>query len=149
VLGKPEDLRSQLLDPEQDLATLALRVVAVASLREGMTGLNEADIIAFLSNSFATHQQRLGGAPDPCPVATVSAVLDDLAGAGLLSSGPSGIELTELGTYVSQSCLRVSSAARVARALRAVDPATLNRVTIIAAAHLTDDSKQQVLRQAA
>jgi hypothetical protein len=51
VLGKPEDLRSQLLDPEQDLATLILRVVAVASRREGVTGLSEAEVIAFLSNS--------------------------------------------------------------------------------------------------
>ena len=140
VLGKPEDLRSQLLDPEQDLATLVLRVVAVASRREGVTGLSEAEVIAFLSNSFAAHQQRLGGAPDPFPAATVSAVLDDLVGAGLLSSGPSGIELTELGTYVSQSGLRVSSAARVARVLRAVNPAALNRVTLIAAAQLTDEA---------
>jgi replicative superfamily II helicase len=140
VLGKPEDLRSQLLDPEQDLATLVLRVVAVASRREGKTGLNEADAIAFLSSSFAAHQQRLGGAPDPFPAATVSAVLDDLLGAGLLSSGPSGIELTEFGTYVSQGGLRVSSATRVANALRTVNPAALNRVTIIAAAQLTDEA---------
>ena len=101
--------------------------------------LGEAEVIAFLSNSFAAHQQRLAGAPDPFPAATVSAVLADLSGAGLLSSGPSGFELTELGTYVSQSGLRVSSAARVARALRAVSPAALNRVTIIAAAQLTDE----------
>jgi helicase len=140
VLGKPEDLRSQLLDPQQDLATLVLRVVAVAGRREGVTGLSQADVIAFLSSSFAAHQQRLGGAPDPFPAATVSAVLNDLAGAGLLSSGPYGIELTELGTYVSQSGLRVSSAARVARALRTVTPGALNRVTIIAAAQLTDEA---------
>ncbi|MFG1879306.1 DEAD/DEAH box helicase [Sphaerisporangium sp. NPDC049003] len=139
VLGKPEDLRSQLLDPEQDVATLLLRVVAVASRREGVAGLSEADVIAFLSNSFAAHQQRLAGAPDPFPTATVSAVLDELVEAGLLSTGPSGIELTELGTYVSQSGLRVVSAARVARTLRAVHPSALNRVTIIAAAQLTDE----------
>lgn len=140
VLGKPEDLRSQLLEPGQDVATLLLRVVAVASRREGGTGLSEPDVIAYLSNSFAAHQQRLAGAPDPFPVATVSAVLDDLVRAGLLSSDPSGIELTELGAYVSQSGLRVSSAARVARALRAVHPDALNRVTIIAAAQLTDEA---------
>jgi helicase len=140
VLGKPEDLRSQLLDPKQDLATLVLRVVAVASRREGKTGLSETDAIAFLSHSFAAHQQRLGDAPDPFPAATVSTVLDDLLGAGLLSSGPSGIELTEFGTYVSQGGLRVSSAMRVASALRAVNPAALNRVTIIAAVQLTDEA---------
>ncbi|ROO60362.1 replicative superfamily II helicase [Micromonospora sp. Llam0] len=139
VLGTPEDLRSQLLDPQQDAATLLLRVVAVAARREGVTGLSEADVIAYLSNSFAAHQQRMAGAPDPFPAATVSAVLSDLVGAGLLSSDPSGIELTELGTYVSQSGLRVSSAVRVARALRAVYPGALNRVTIIAAAQLTDE----------
>lgn len=140
VLGKPEDLRSQLLDPEQDVATLVLRVVAVASRREGATGLREADVVAFLSISFAAHQQRLAGAPHPFPAATVSAALDDLVGAGLLSSDLSGIELTELGTYVSQSGLRVSSAVRVARTLRDVNPTALNRVTIIAAAQLTDEA---------
>jgi replicative superfamily II helicase len=140
VLGKPEDLRSKLLDPEQDLATLVLRVVAVASRREGLTGLSQDNVIAFLSSSFAAHQQRLEGAPDPFPAATVSAVLDELASAGLLSSGNSGIELTELGTYVSQSGLGVSSATRVARALRAVGSAVLNRATIIAAAQLTDEA---------
>ena len=140
VLGEPEDLRSQLLDPEQDVATLLLRVVAVASQREGVAGLTEADVIAFLSNSFAAHQQRLAGAPDPFPTTTVSAALDELVDAGLLSSGSSGIELTELGTYVSHSGLRVVSAARVARALRAVHPSALNRVTIIAAAQLTDEA---------
>lgn len=139
VLGKPEDLQSQLLGPEQDLATLLLRVVAVASRREGTTGLSETDVIAFLSNSFAAHQQRLAGAPNPFPEATVSAALNDLVSVGLLSSDPSGIELTELGTYVSQSGLRVSSAVRVARTLRAVNPAALNRVTIISAAQLTDE----------
>ncbi|GAA0547489.1 caspase family protein [Paractinoplanes ferrugineus] len=139
VHGSPEDLRSQLLDPQQDIATLLLRVVAVASRREGSTGLSETDIIAFLSNSFAAHQQRLSGAADPFPAATVSAVLAELVAAGLLSSGTSGIELTELGTYVSQSGLKVASAVRVARALRAVPPAALNRVTIIAAAQLTDE----------
>lgn len=140
VLGKPEDLRSQLLDPKQDLTTLVLRVVAVASRREGKTGLSEADVIAFLSNSFAAHQQRLEGAPDPFPATTVSTAMNDLADAGLLSSGASGVELTELGIYVSQGGLRVSSAMRVARALRAVNPAALNRVTIIAAAQLTEEA---------
>ncbi|WP_328848535.1 DEAD/DEAH box helicase [Micromonospora zamorensis] len=139
VLGKPEDLRSQLLDPGQDVATLLLRVVAVASRREGATGLGEDDILAYLANSFAAHQQRLAGAADPFPTTTVTAVLAELVGAGLLSSGPSGVELTELGTYVSQSGLRVASAARVARALRAVYSDALNRVTIITAAQLTDE----------
>ncbi|WP_433221454.1 DEAD/DEAH box helicase [Dactylosporangium sp. CS-047395] len=139
VLGKPEDLRSQLLNPQQDLATLLLRVVAVASRREGVAVLTEADVIAYLSNSFAAHQQRLVGAADPFPAAAVSTVLGDLVGAGLLSSTTAGIELTELGTYVSHSGLRVSSAVRVARVLRVVNSAALNRVTIIAAAQLTDE----------
>ncbi len=140
VLGKPEDLQSQMLDPQQDLTTLTLRVVADASRREGVTGLTQTDVIAFLTHSFAAHQQRLAGAQDPFPAATISTILNDLADAGLLSSGPSGIQLTELGTYISHSGLRAVSAVRVARALRAVNPAALNRVTIIAAAQLTDEA---------
>jgi replicative superfamily II helicase len=139
VTGTPEDLHSQLLDPEQDLPTLVLRVVAVASRREGETGLAEADIIAFLTNSFAAHQRRLVSSADPFPAATVSGVLHELVATQLLSSSPSGVELTELGSYVSQSGLRVSSAIRVARVLHGVHPAGLNRATIIAAAQLTDE----------
>ncbi len=56
-----------------------------------------------------------------------------------MSSGPSGLELTELGNYVSQSGLRVSSATRVARVLGDVPPEGLNRATIIGAAQLTDE----------
>jgi hypothetical protein len=105
VLGTPEDLRSQLLDPQQDAATLLLRVVAVASRREGATGLSEADVIAYLSNSFAAHQQRLAGAPDPFPAATVSALNGNTSKLQVLRDGgrrdpaprvrPSGLSSTE------------------------------------------------------
>lgn len=106
--------------------TLLLRVVKVASRREGTATLGQADIITYLANSFAAHQQRLTGSSDPFPAATVSAGLGELAGAGLLTSDSSGFKFTELGTYVSQSGLRVSSAVRVAHALRGVHPTALN-----------------------
>ncbi len=57
-----------------------LRVVAVASRREGPPTLAEADVIAFLANSFAAHQRRLISAADPFPAATVDAVLHELVG---------------------------------------------------------------------
>jgi hypothetical protein len=139
VLGTPEDLCARLLEATQDLATMVLRVVAVASHRGRVTGMSGADVIAFLANSFAAHQQRLAGASDAFSLDTVSAVLDDLVAAGLLSTGSAGIELTELGTYISQSGLRVSSAVRVSHALRSVYPSELNRSTLIAAAQLTDE----------
>ncbi|MFE9187767.1 DEAD/DEAH box helicase [Micromonospora haikouensis] len=139
VTGSPEDLRSQLLDVQQDQYTLVLRIVAVAARREGNDLLTEGDVLAFLGNSFAAHQCRLTGAADPFPPATVSAALNELVAANLLTSGPSGLALTELGTYVAQSGLRVSSAVRVARALLGLHPSQLNRVTLIAAAQLTDE----------
>lgn len=139
VVGSPEDLHSQLLDVQQDLYTLVLRVVAVAARREGDERLTEDDVLAFLANSFAAHQRRLAGAADPFPLARVSATLAELVSADLLASGPSGLTLTGLGTYVAQSGLRVSSAVRVARALRMVHPAQLNRATLIAAAQLTEE----------
>jgi len=139
VTGVPEDLHSQLLDVQQDLLTLVLRIVAVATRREGADQLTQEDVLAFLANSFAAHQRRLTSAEDPFPPAKVSGALADLVSAGLLADGASRLALTELGTYVAQSGLRVSSAVRVARALRMLHPAQLNRVTLIAAAQLTDE----------
>jgi helicase len=139
VTGAPEDLHSQLLDVQQDLLTLVLRIVAFAARREGADQLTQDDILAFLANSFAAHQRRLTNSADPFPPAKVSGALADLVSAGLVASGPSEVALTELGTYVAQSGLRVSSAVRVARVLRVLHPAQLNRVTLIAAAQLTDE----------
>lgn len=142
VTAAPEDLRSQLLDVQQDLYTLLLRIVAVAARREGDEHLTEDDVMAFLAESFATHQQRLIGSADPFPSATAAATLAELQSADLLVSGTGGLELTELGRYVAQSGLQVSSAVRVARALRMVHPSQLNRATVITAAQLTDELSQ-------
>jgi len=113
--------------------------VAVAYRREAVTSLSDADVIAFLSNSFAAQQRRLAGAPDPFPTGTVSAVLSDLVYAGAAVVRHVRDRADRTWDLRSQSGLRVSSAMRVARALRAVNPAALNRVTIIATAQLTDE----------
>jgi helicase len=123
-----------------------LRVVAVAARRDGAGHLTEDDVLAFLANSLAAHQHRTIAAADPFPPATVSSTLAELVSADLLTSGPSGLALTELGTYVAQSGLRVSSAVRVARALRTLHPLHLNRATLITAAQLTDELDETQLR---
>jgi helicase len=146
VTASPEDLHSQLLDVRHDLYTLVLRVVAVAARRDGAGHLTEDDVLAFLANSLAAHQHRTIAAADPFPPATVSSTLAELVSADLLTSGPSGLALTELGTYVAQSGLRVSSAVRVARALRTLHPLHLNRATLITAAQLTDELDETQLR---
>ena len=76
----------------------------------------------------------------------MSSTLDELVSVDLLTSGPSGLALTELGTYVAQSGLRVSSAVRVAQVLRTLHPAHLNRATLIAAAQLTDELDEVRIR---
>jgi hypothetical protein len=81
----------------------------------------------------------VAGAAAPFPPTTVSAALAELVSADLLASGPAGLALTELGSYVAQSGLRVASAVRVARALRMLHPSQLIRATLIAAAQLTDE----------
>ena len=140
-------MHSQLLDVQHDLYTLVLRVVAVAARRDGAGHLTEDDVLAFLADSsFAAHQHRTIAAADPFPPATVSSTLAELVSADLLTSGPSGLALTELGTYVAQSGLRVSSAVRVARALRTLHPLHLNRATLITAAQLTDELDETQLR---
>ena len=65
VTASPEDLHSQLLDVRQDLYTLVLRVVAVATRRDGDGDLTEDDVLAFLANSLAAHQHRTIAAADP------------------------------------------------------------------------------------
>ncbi|WP_125911316.1 MULTISPECIES: DEAD/DEAH box helicase [Pseudonocardia] len=144
VSADPEDLHSQLLDVCQDVYTLVLRVVAVAARRG--EHLAEDDVRDFLANSFAAHQHRTTAGVDPFPAATVSSTLDELVSVDLMTSGPSGLALTELGTYVAQSGLRVSSAVRVARVLRTLPTAHLNRATLIAAAQLTDELDEVRIR---
>lgn len=146
VAASPEDLHSPLLDDRQDPYTLVLRVVSVAARRDGEGSLTEDDVLAFLAESLAAHQQRMIGAADPFDSAVVSSALAELVSADLLTSGQSGLGLTELGAYVAHSGLRVSSAVRVARALRTMHPSDLNRSTLIAAAQLTDELDEVRIR---
>src|SRR6266511_1010664 len=146
ITGAPEDLRSQLLSSGADLYTLALRVIAVATPPGERVGLTEKDIIAFLGNSFAAHQERLTGGGDAFSPSKIATTMSELIAGGLVERSATAVVLTELGVLVAQSGISVRSAVRVASALRYLQPADINRATLIAAAQLATEVDQVTMR---
>ncbi|MFF9580756.1 DEAD/DEAH box helicase [Streptomyces achromogenes] len=156
VLGEPEPVRSVLLDPATDVRPVVLSALAapavVAHHRSG------PDLERFLAATFATHQSRASGSPDPFPSAEVRHMVNELLAGGFLKRTPgepeelsSGLFLTDLGRLAVGSGLGVDSIAAVAKALAAVPPEAINRATLICAAQLTselDDVRFQQLPRA-
>jgi hypothetical protein len=142
ITGTPEDLHSLLADDGNDRYSLVLRVVAVASRGQEEHGLSEDEVLEFLTNSFAAHQQRIAGAGEPFSHAEIAGILGDLVSNELVASTSAGVRLTELGQFVAQSQLAVQSAVRVAAVLRHLSPTQLNRVTLIGAAQLTNELEE-------
>jgi hypothetical protein len=137
ITGTPEDLISRLLDGGTDLYTMVLRTVRTARTSDDQLGLTEGDVVSFLANSFAAHQQRLTGQAELITPSDITPVLNELVTSGLVASTATGVRLTELGALVAQSGLAVRSAVTVANALRHLHPTEINRATLIAAAQLT------------
>jgi replicative superfamily II helicase len=137
VKGMPEDVQSKLLDPNADLYTLVLRVVAITQDQLGGEGLSGDDVIGVLASSFAAHQNRLRGHGDAFEPAAIRKVLDELRSLAFVEEQTGGLRLTELGTTVAGSGLAVRSAVTVAGVFRQLRPEDLNRATIISAAQLT------------
>jgi helicase len=143
IKGTPENIRSTLLDPQADMYTLVLRVVAVASQRTGSgSALSQDDIVAVLASSFAAHQNRLTGNGDAFEPAKIAAVLSNLQREQFIQDDGTGLRLTPLGTVVAESGLVVRSAVAVAGVFRRLQPNQLNRATIITAAQLTAELDQ-------
>jgi helicase len=137
ITGAPEDLTSRLLDGGTDLYTIVLRTIATAQTGQAQQGLTEDDVVTFLANSFAAHQQRITGQAELITPADITPILSELITGGLAESTALGVRLTELGALIAQSGLSVRSATRVASVLRQLSPAEVNRATLIAAAQLT------------
>lgn len=138
IKGEPEDIRSTLLDPQADVYTLVLRVVAVASQQAGSgSGLSQDDVVAVLADSFAAHQNRLSGSGDAFEPGKIAPVLAQLQQEQLVQDDGTGLRLTSLGRVVAESGLVVRSAVTVAGVFRRLQPEQLNRATLIIAAQLT------------
>lgn len=139
IVGTPENLVSRLRDDATDLITVVLRVIKIAEGQVGQQGLSEHDVVTFLANSFAAHQQRVTDQTEVFRPEDIAPALDELLAGGLVESTTTGLHLTDLGSMIAQSGLTVRSAVRVATALRAVQPDQLNRATLVGAAQLTTE----------
>jgi replicative superfamily II helicase len=137
VKGTPEDIRSVLLDPNADVYTLVLRVVALASQRSTEGPLSADDVVTVLASSFAAHQNRLSGRGEAFEPSRIATVLSELQREQFVSDDGAGLRLTELGEVVANSGLAVRSAVTVAAVFRQSQPTQLNRATIITTAQLT------------
>lgn len=137
VKGTPEDIRSVLLDPNADVYSLVLRVVALAAQRSGDAGLTAGDVVAVLANSFAAHQNRTAGRGEAFEPSRIIPVLGELQREQLVADSGAGLRLTKLGEVVANSGLAVRSAVAVAAVLRQLQPPELNRATVITTVQLT------------
>ena len=138
IQGVAEDVRSTLLDPQADMHTLVLKVIAVLTQRGGSNeALTPDATIGVLSSSFAAHQARLAGGSEAFEPSRIAAVLSELQAEQFVTDGGSGLRLTPLGTVVAESGLVVRSAVAVAHVARQLYPEQCNRATLIALAQLT------------
>lgn len=148
INGTPENIRSTLLDPQADMYTLVLRVVAVASQQvESGVALSQDDVVTVLANSFAAHQNRLDGNGDAFEPTKIAEVLSTLQREQFVEDQATGLHLTPLGQVVAESGLIVRSAVAVAGVFGRLQPDQLNRATLITASQLTaelDDTRLAV-----
>jgi replicative superfamily II helicase len=142
IEAQPENVRSALLDRSTDVRAVLLAALAEPAVLGGHpTG---ADVERFMAATFATHQSRADGSPDPFPPMRIRRMVSELVVAGFVKVTPSGLEevpsalsLTDFGSLAVRSGLGLDSIATVAEALAAVPADCINRATLICAAQLT------------
>ncbi|SFD43140.1 DEAD/DEAH box helicase [Streptomyces aidingensis] len=144
IRGKPEPVRSVLLQPATDIRAVILAGLAEpAALTRRRSG---PDVERFLAATFAAHQSRSRGGVHPFPRADVRRLVDELVTGGFLHGTPTGTEelphglaLTDLGRLTVHSGLTVDSVTAVAQALESVPSDRINFATLICAAQLTSE----------
>lgn len=140
INGSPEDVTSQLLDPNVDLYTVVLRVTALAAQRSALGSVAVGDVIDILANSLGAHQARLRMASDPFDASTLGNIVRELQRVGFLEATTiDQTKLTPLGELVASSMLTVGSAVRVASALRQISASQLNLPTLLAVAQVSEE----------
>lgn len=134
VLGDPEDLVSRFLAGRTDVRSLVLRVLATA----GDAGLDAADIVAFLEDSFGAFQEMARTEGWRWNSDEILAGLADLETHELVSPDDTGAyHPTELGRLAGESGTEVESIVRLVDALRPLAPAAINDAALVAASQIT------------
>jgi hypothetical protein len=126
VLGHPEALVSRFSDQEPLSLVCRILATAVASKTDG---LSAQELVDFVRSTFAAHQQgsRFDGA-------TITSVLQRLAGASLVETLDERYRLTDLGKVAGELGIQVESVVRIARALRGLPGQQVTDVVVLAAA---------------
>ncbi|WP_027930277.1 DEAD/DEAH box helicase [Amycolatopsis thermoflava] len=135
ITAAPEPVRSRL--PGHDLRSLIL--FSFAGPASDLSTVTAAHVNAFLTWTFAAHLNVVGLSVHTFSSSQVSNAMTDLVNEGLIRSAEGGYVLTALGKVALRSGLSVDSVIVVALALRAVGATQLNRMTLIAAAQLTEE----------
>ncbi|CCH29374.1 DEAD/DEAH box helicase [Actinosynnema sp. NPDC047251] len=135
VTAAPEPVRSVLTG--HDLRSLILFSFAgpAAELRI----MSATHVEAFLKWTFAAHLNDAGLSARSFSPSQVTNALTGLVEEGLIRSEADGFVLTALGKVALRSGLSVDSVIALSQALRAVSPTELTRMTLVAAAHLTEE----------
>ncbi|MFD9702116.1 DEAD/DEAH box helicase [Lentzea sp. NPDC059081] len=135
VTATPEPVRSTLTG--YDLRSLILFSFAGPAVDQKT--LTAALVEDFMKWTFAAHLDEVGLSPSSFSPGQVLSALTDLATHGLIRKADDGYALTPLGKVALRSGLGVDSVVVIAQALRAVEPTALTRMTLVAAAQLTDE----------
>lgn len=143
VAGTPEDIESRFPLESGDPASVITRILATAEGRadvDGATsgGMNAADVIGFLRESYAASRRATlspGWVLDPAPFARS---LEQLAANGLVEADAEGrFHLTPLGRLAGQTGTEVRSVLWLVAALRPVATEAINEATLVTATQLT------------
>lgn len=136
VLGKPEDVGSQLLHGDTDPRTLILRVLATAE--HAGKGMSADDIIGFLESSFGSFLQKRQIPSWSWNRASLSGSLSELHSHKLLETdGQNLFRLTALGRLSGISGIEVESIIRLVGAFARTNPATISDPVLLVASQLT------------
>lgn len=135
VTGRPEEVRSRLLDQPTDLRPTVLAALSDAVRSYDRTGQDGVD--EFLATSFAAHQSRHVFPFDGrLPSADITATVTELCEGELVCREGSRLTLAPLGEIACRSGLGIDVVIATARTLRAIDPGSLNAAALICLLHL-------------
>jgi len=135
VTAAPEPVRSTL--PAHDLRSLILYTFAGPATE--LKAMSAAHVDHFLRWTFAAHLKRVGLSTGSFSQGQIVNALTDLDTEGLIKQANDGYVLTPLGKVALRSGLGVDSVIVIAEALRSVAPTELTRMTLVAAAQLTEE----------
>jgi hypothetical protein len=135
VTAAPDPVRSAL--SRHDLRSVILSAFTTPAANAGPMSAEHVE--AFLSWTFAAQLHQVGRSPHSFSPSRTASALAELVAGGLVKATGNGFALTVLGRIAIRTGLGVDSVIVVATALGAISAGQLTRMSLIAAAQLTDE----------